>query len=118
MDNVSRFSKNRNWGWLWNSDVFVFPSFSDGFGLVLLEAMAAGLPVIALDGRGNRDIMKDGENGFMLKEQNATVFVEKIELVYKNQELYDKLSRGALQTAKTYDISEYVEKLMVVYQSN
>lgn len=104
--------------YLSEANLYVHSATYEPFGLVLLEAMAAGLPVIALDGRGNRDLMKDGENGFMLKEQNSTVFVEKIELVYKNQELYDKLSRGALQTTKTYDISEYVEKLMVVYQSN
>ncbi|MES2620763.1 MAG: glycosyltransferase [Bacteroidota bacterium] len=110
VENVEQYLKEAN--------LYVHSATYEPFGLVLLEAMATGLPVVSLDGRGNRDIMKDGENGFVLKEQDTAAFAEKIELAYKNRELYNTLSSGALQTAKTYNISDYVKKLIVLYQSS
>ena len=47
-------------------DLFAFSSFSETQGLVLAEAMAAGLPVVALDASGVREVLRDGKNGFML----------------------------------------------------
>ena len=48
--------------YLENSNLYVHTAFSEAFGLVLIEAMTAGLPVIALDAKGNRDIIENGKN--------------------------------------------------------
>ena len=52
-------------GWYNQADVFVFPSKTDTFGLVMLEAMACGLPVVGYDVTGPRDIVRNGITGFV-----------------------------------------------------
>ncbi len=64
-----------------NSDLLLHSALYEPFGLVLLEAMSSGLPVICLDGRGNRDIILTGKNGFLLSENNSNLFYEKKALV-------------------------------------
>ena len=104
--------------YLLQANLYVHSATYEPFGLVLLEAMAAGLPVVSLDGRGNRDIMKDGENGFMLQQQDAILFSQKVISLFKNPEMYRELSSGAINTAKQYDIAEYVRKLVALYNTN
>jgi glycosyltransferase involved in cell wall biosynthesis len=98
-----------------DSNIYLHPSKYEPFGLVLLEAMSAGLPVISLDGKGNRDIIIEGVNGFMIKEQNDELFVEKI-IYLLNNNVYESISKNARTFAKNYDIEPYVKKLMVYYQ--
>lgn len=100
------------------ANMYVHTSTSEAFGLVLLEAMATGLPVVALDAGGNRGLVKDNENGFMLQEQSAKLFADKIELLYTDRKLYDKLSAGAIEFARQFDIVNYVDKLLNLYASN
>ena len=56
--------------------IFIHPATYEPFGLVIIEAMAAGLPVISLDGKGNRDIIKHKVNGYIFQNQNAVKFGE------------------------------------------
>jgi glycosyltransferase involved in cell wall biosynthesis len=94
---------------------FVHPAIYEPFGLVLLEAMAAGLPVVSLDGGGNRDIMVDGKNGFLIEENDAHIFVEKIHYLHSHPNQYIKMSVFAQNFAKQYDISLYIDQLMKFY---
>ncbi|MCX6197820.1 MAG: glycosyltransferase family 4 protein [Bacteroidetes bacterium] len=97
------------------ANMYVHTSTSEAFGLVLLEAMATGLPAVALDARGNLGLVNDNENGFMLHEQSAKVFADKIELLFTDRKLYDKLSAGAIDFARQFDIVNYVDKLLNLY---
>jgi glycosyltransferase involved in cell wall biosynthesis len=107
VDNVQSF--------LWNADIYVHSATYEPFGLVLLEAMAAGLPVVCLDGGGNRDIIENGKNGFMIKEQNPIQFADKIVELVNNQKLYTLMSLYAQEYAKKFDIKEYANKLLKLY---
>lgn len=51
-----------------SADVFAFPSFTETFGQVVLEALASGLPVVGLDAEGTRDLVKDGQTGLLLPQ--------------------------------------------------
>lgn len=102
---------------LWKNTLYVHSATYEPFGLVLVEAMAAGLPVIALDAGGNRDIVKDGVNGYLLPQNTKPEeFAEKIITVWENKELLTSLQKGAIETAALYDIKPYCTKLVKLYE--
>jgi glycosyltransferase involved in cell wall biosynthesis len=99
--------------YLWQSDVYVHTATYEPLGLVLLEAMAAGFPVISLDGGGNRDLMINGKNGFLIEKQDPKEFADRILEVYQNNEI----SNFNAEFAKQFDIKTYCDKLLEIYQS-
>lgn len=102
---------------LWESDIYVHAATYEPFGIVFIEAMAAGLPVVTLDGWGNRDIIKNDENGYLFYDIDAIRFADKVLDIYSNKEKYDQMSRGAIAFAKTYDIKENVTQLLKIYRA-
>ncbi len=99
--------------YLWQSDVYVHTATYEPLGLVLLESMAAGLPVISLDGGGNRDLMINGKNGYLIEKQDPKEFANRIMEVFQNKEI----SNFNVEFAKQFDIESYCEKLLEIYQS-
>ena len=71
--------------YFWEADVYVHTATYEPFGLVLIEAMAAGLPVVSLDGKGNRDLIEEGKNGYMIYEQTPSLFADKIIALAQNK---------------------------------
>ncbi|MEO3402643.1 glycosyltransferase family 1 protein [Mucilaginibacter sp. CAU 1740] len=70
-----------------SSTLFVFPSVSEAYGNVVLEAMASGLPCIIADGGGSKDFIEQGINGFKCKPYDAACYVDKIEILLRNNTL-------------------------------
>jgi glycosyltransferase involved in cell wall biosynthesis len=102
---------------LFRSDVFVFPTYrqEESLGLVGLEAMACGVPVIATKIGGPLGYIVDNENGFLFDIKNVTMLAEKIMAFYKLPEIEkNKMKRNAITTAQTYD-SVTVNKDLVAY---
>ena len=96
--------------------LYIHSAKSEGFGLTQIEAMAAGLPVIALDAGGNRDIVQDGINGYLLpQDASPQVFAEKILAVWQDKEHLASLQQGAINTATEFDIKPYCKKLVKLY---
>ena len=94
--------------------VFIFASQLETQGLVFAEAMACGTPVIALDGPGARDIIIDGNNGFLVHSQDE--MKERILHIYINKNVRMQLQRGAQRTAKEYFSDAISKKLINCYQ--
>lgn len=92
------------------SDVFVFPSLREGLPVALMEAMANGVPIIASNIRGNNDLIKNDENGFLLNN-NIEEYIEKIEEVIKDEEKRRNFEKSSLDRIKKFDIKN-VEKIM------
>ncbi len=86
-----------------SSDVLTFPSEQEGFGLVIIEAMAMGLPVVAADAplSAARTIIKDGSNGLLVTSSREMACA--IRNLITNKQLYHCLSREGLATAARYD---------------
>lgn len=103
--------------YLWSADIYIHTATYEPLGLVIIEAMAAGLPIITLDGGGNRDLMIDGWNGFILAEQNTEQFAEKV-LELLNADLYSALSKNAQLYASNFDIKNYTENLFAIYKNS
>ena len=102
---------------LQDSDIYLHTATYEPLGLVLLEAMAAGLPVITLDGKGNRDLIEEGKNGYMIFEQNAELFAQTIIDMWNDKVKYKPLSEFAQEFARSFDINKYTSNLMVIYKN-
>ena len=101
--------------YLLESTIYVHSAYYEPFGLVLLEAMAAGLPVVCLNGGGNADIVEDGVNGFMIDEQNPVTFAERIEALMNDEKLYESIARNGQATAEKYGMESYCKQLLKLY---
>lgn len=84
--------------WLSRSDVFVLPSIEDGYGLVILEAQACGLPVIATVNTGSLESIQDNINGFIIPIRSSTAIAEKLLFLYQNPNIAKAMGKNALQS--------------------
>ena len=98
-----------------NADLFIFPSQIDTQGLVLAESMSQGLPVIALTGPGQRDIIINDYNGFIVENAHDAAAV--IIKIANNPSLHKKLSIGAHSTAQLYHTDFITQELLTFYHS-
>jgi len=97
-------------------DIFVFSSTSETQGMVLVEAMAAGKPAIALDAPGCREVLRDGENGRLLPEKtSAEEFASAIEESLRQPRLCAAWSDGARRTAETFSRKVCSGKMEALY---
>lgn len=80
------------------ADIFVFPSLHEGYGIVLLEAMSYGLPVIAFDNSAMPYTIRDMGNGLLAKNTDSKDFATKIALLLSDKALYNQLAQGAADT--------------------
>ena len=87
------------------SSLFVLPSRFEGFGLVLIESMACGVPVVSFDcENGPRSIITEGVDGFLISPFDVDAFVEKVILLIKNENLRKEMGENARQSVAKYDI--------------
>lgn len=98
-------------------DVFVFASKSETQGMVITEAMAAGVPVVALDAPGVRDIVRDKENGRLLSHEDEKAFqLALTECVQKDSREWQSLKQSARDTAKLFSLENCAEQALSVYR--
>lgn len=97
------------------SDIFTFTSTSETFGMVIIEALASGLPVLAIKAPGVVDIVTDGVEG-LLVEDEISQFAERLEILVKNRNLRKKLSEGARNTAQRYNVDTISDQMLNLYQ--
>jgi glycosyltransferase involved in cell wall biosynthesis len=92
-------------------DVLVLPSDAEGFGLVLIEAMAAGVPVIGADAPGIRDVIRHGVNGLLTPPRDPPTLAAAIERIFTDQNLRESLSAAGLASvAERYNWSNVYPK--------
>ena len=101
---------------LQQSSIYLHTALYEPFGLVLIEAMACGLPIVSTDGFGNRSLIKEGENGFMIWERDASLIADKIQFLIKNDQVRNKMGEAALEFASNFGLTSYVGKLLSLYQ--
>jgi len=99
-----------------SADIFVLPSTLEAFGLVVVEAMASGTPVIASNYGGIRCLVQDGVNGLLFEVGEVSDLASKILLLLENQDLRRLLARKAhLQAEERYSIQRAIDELLAVY---
>ena len=95
------------------SSIFIFPSMGEGFGLVVLEALSAGLPVIVSKNCCGTDIIKDGYNGFVIEAGDTKELINKINWFIENKEKLPEMSRNAIKTAELYTWEKYEKEICI-----
>ncbi|MEH2295149.1 glycosyltransferase family 4 protein [Nostoc sp.] len=94
-----------------NANVFVFPSLVEGFGLVLLEAMACGIPVITTPNTAGPDILTDGVEGFIIPIRDVEALKEKLEWCYSHPQELVEMGRSARRKAEELNWGMYCQRL-------
>ncbi|MBC6425753.1 MAG: glycosyltransferase family 1 protein [Ekhidna sp.] len=98
-----------------SADMFVFPSLTDTFGNVVLEAMASGLPVLAANEGGPKNIVQDGKTGYLLEPKNEKAFNEKIDLLIDNKSHYREMRENALNYAQNVSWDNIIKQIHRFY---
>jgi glycosyltransferase involved in cell wall biosynthesis len=96
-------------------DIFVLPSLSEGFPNAILEAFAAGLPVICTDVTGIHEIVKNGINGLLVKPTDYEDLAEKILYLAENENLLAQMRKNNSDEAKKYAWSNIIKDLESIY---
>ncbi|MGC2310569.1 MAG: glycosyltransferase, partial [Candidatus Babeliaceae bacterium] len=96
------------------ADIFVFASITETQGLVIMEALAAGTPVIATNRPVINEVIKEGENGFLT--ETSAEMAQKITWLSNNENVWEQLQKNAFKSAYTYQITKTAEKLVQFYK--
>ena len=105
-----------------SADIFAAPSITagdgaqEGFGLVILEAMASGLPVVASKSGGIVEIVKDEKNGLLSEEKSVWQLADNLNTLLDDSELYQKLSANAIRTVQQFDYSVIAGKYSNIFE--
>ena len=97
------------------SDIFFFPSDTETFGNVTLEAMASGLPCIVADATGSRSLVEHGENGYIVPVERSDKFYKFTERLITEKELRAAMSAASLKKAEKYSWEAINKKLLNDY---
>ena len=92
------------------ADIFVFPTLCDSFGIVQLEAMACGVPVITTPNCGS--VVRDGVDGFIVPIRDAVAIADKVELLLSDRALRDRMGQSARERAREFTWERYGERLI------
>jgi 1,2-diacylglycerol 3-alpha-glucosyltransferase len=97
------------------ADLFAFASVTETQGLVTLEAMAAGLPVVAVAGPGTQDIVEDSRQGFLV-QNDAEALANGIVKLIESPMLMSRFKSAALRKSRSYDNRRLARKMLKVYE--
>lgn len=93
-----------------NADILIDSSLSEGFGLLPLEAMAAGVVPIISNNLGSSEYAVDGKNAFIIKEVNdSSKYIEKLLLLLNDSKLLSQMRKNAIKTASNFDFNDSIK---------
>lgn len=97
------------------ADIFAFPSSREGLPVSLMEAMAAGLPVVCSNTRGNTDLIEDGKGGYLVEPDDVEGFAYSIKEIANSALLREKMSIENKSTIKKFDISNVLLEIINIF---
>lgn len=98
------------------SDIVVSTSKQEGLPVNIMEGMATGLPLVVSNCRGNRDLVRNGQNGFVVEKEEAALFAEAIKKLYTSKALREIFGTQSLQLVQQYGIDNISMKMKILYQ--
>ena len=102
---------------LWASDIFAMPSLKEGLGVAALEAMASGLPLIASDVGGLREVVEDGRSGIIVPTANATAIASAVVRLAESAELRSQMGAAArARVVENYSMEKMAARTLALYR--
>ncbi|HHV65391.1 MAG TPA: glycosyltransferase family 4 protein [Peptococcaceae bacterium] len=100
------------------ADIFSLPSWQEGFGVVYIEAMAQGIPVIGVKGEGIEDVIKHGENGLLVEPCNVEDLTNALDLLLSNPAYASRLAQAGRETViNGFTWTHNARKTKALYQN-
>lgn len=110
--------RNQGLAILKNSSIYISTALYEGLPLSVIEAMALGVPSVLSNVDGNKDLIQDGENGFLIDNFDVNEFVEKIIILIHKKNIYDDFSENiVLNYKEKFDSNRNISKLSKIYNS-
>lgn len=100
-----------------NSHIFVLPSIDEGFGMVVAEAMTAGLPVIVTENVGAADNVKDGKEGFVVPIRSPKDIADKLDYLLSNPNKIKEMSKNAIKKSDFFAPESYINRMIKAYNN-
>jgi len=107
--------KKDGWQYLPALDIYVCSSVKEGFPYSLLEALAAGLPIISTNVGGIPEIITDGTNGLLVAAADSQALATKLELLVNDKSWRQQLTAGAKSTAQKFSLPEMIKQTSELY---
>ena len=101
--------------WYHGADVFVMPSLSEGFGITAIEAMAAGVAIVATRAGSLPEIVRDGEAGILVERGNAEQIYSAVLRIYRDETLRLRLAENGEREAQKFDWHNSAQKIYEIY---
>ena len=98
------------------ASVFVLPSLNEGMSNAMLEALASGLPIVATDAGGTKELVTDGENGYIIRMKDAAHLAEKLERLIENPQLRESMGRASRARAEKLSWKNVAEEYHNLYK--
>lgn len=98
------------------ADVFVMPSFNEGMSNNLLEALATGLPVLMTPTGGAEELIKDGENGYLIKMKDVDSIIEKLKILIDNSQKCKEMGLASRRMAEKLSWKNVADKYVELYE--
>lgn len=99
------------------SDVFVISSIEDGFAMVILQALACGLPVICSENSGGSELIKNGKNGYVVPIRNIKYLKFRMYQIYKNKKKREQIKNLIIRNRKSFSWDTYGKRILTKYKS-
>ncbi|MCJ7669785.1 MAG: glycosyltransferase [Dehalococcoidia bacterium] len=97
------------------ADLFVMAGIAELQSIVTMEAMASGLPVVAVNAMALPELVHDGENGYLFSDGDSQMLAEKVIAILSNQTMREQMSKKSLEIIKDHDINKIIEKYESIY---
>jgi glycosyltransferase involved in cell wall biosynthesis len=98
-------------------NIFILPSIYEGFGIVLLEAMASGIPVVATQVGGISEVVTDGVSGILIPPKNPEAIANAVIKLIENPQIAESLVKEGYKRSELFDIKGHVMKIDTFYKN-
>jgi len=103
--------------WLSALDIFIQPSRAEGLSLATIEALSVGLPIIATDVGGTKELLHGGKSGILVPKESSEAISEAIKSLVDNSEMRKTLSEESIDQAQNFSTEKMVKAYLDIYQS-